>query len=271
MVGLLDEPGVLRLDYVTLMSVVEEMNRPPGGLNSLLIFGSLCNVRKGQHGLDVGCNTGYVAFEFAALSESRMTGLDLSSSMIEAARNECRARDCEQLVDFIEGDAQDLPFGSDMFDFAFSGGSLAFIEDAPRAVREMLRVVKEGAFFGSADFYYEAPPPEALIERLAAILGFRLETRAAQEWCDLFSDSGMEFVASRHHQIGAVAEERIPAYVDQLLDRVSTKFTADGLAAARRRLIDTYLTFNENHEYLGAVVSIARKPRRSSQDTLFSA
>ena len=57
--------------------------------------------------LDVACGSGNVAIP-AAVRGARVTGLDLTPELFGAARERAAAAGVE--IDWIEGDAEDLPF-----------------------------------------------------------------------------------------------------------------------------------------------------------------
>ena len=70
--------------------------------------------------LDIGCGTGKLAREAAALAPSgTVSGIDLSSRMLDRARTEAAA-DHLTNVDFEQGDAQVHPFGAASYNRAIS-------------------------------------------------------------------------------------------------------------------------------------------------------
>ncbi|MBM3790732.1 MAG: class I SAM-dependent methyltransferase [Acidobacteria bacterium] len=102
----------------------------------------------GSHGLDVGCGIGLQTLLFAqALGpESRVTGLDISPEFLGRAREIVEEAGLSERISFREGNAGDLPFGDDSFDWAWSSccvGYYSAIDPLP-AVRELARVVRPG-------------------------------------------------------------------------------------------------------------------------------
>ena len=79
--------------------------------------GELVNERSGLEPgmdvLDVGCGTGNATIP-AARGGARVTGLDLSPDLLAIARE--RASDAMVEVEWVEGDAQELPFEDASFD-----------------------------------------------------------------------------------------------------------------------------------------------------------
>jgi ubiquinone/menaquinone biosynthesis C-methylase UbiE len=74
--------------------------------------------------------------------EVRLTGIDLSTEMLDVARK--RAAGAGRQVDLREGDAHALPFGEASFDTVVCTLSLCNIPDPDRAVAEMKRVLRPG-------------------------------------------------------------------------------------------------------------------------------
>jgi SAM-dependent methyltransferase len=91
--------------------------------------------------LDVACGTGNATIP-AARAGARATGLDFSPELLEIARE--RASDAMVEVEWIEGDAQELPFEKASFDRVISTFGHMFAPDHRRTADEMLRVCRPG-------------------------------------------------------------------------------------------------------------------------------
>ena len=96
-------------------------------------------IEPGMEVLDVACGTGNAAIP-AAKHGARVTGLDLSPVLISMAR-ECGATAKVQ-VDWLEGDAQSLPFDDDSFDRVISAIGHMFAPDHKRTADELRRVCR---------------------------------------------------------------------------------------------------------------------------------
>ena len=84
------------------------------------------SVQDGQRLLDVATGTGNLAIP-AALGGAHVTGLDLTPELLEVAR--ARAAEAGVVVEWLEGDAEDLPFPDASFDRVTSAFGAMF---APR-------------------------------------------------------------------------------------------------------------------------------------------
>src|SRR5215207_9802941 len=74
-------------------------------------------VAAGMDVLDVACGTGNATIP-AARAGARVTGLDFAPALLEIARE--RSADAMVEIDFVEGDAQELPFEDASFDRVLS-------------------------------------------------------------------------------------------------------------------------------------------------------
>jgi ubiquinone/menaquinone biosynthesis C-methylase UbiE len=104
-------------------------------------------VEPGMDLLDVACGTGNASIP-AANAGARVTGLDFSPELLEIARE--RAADAMVEIDFVEGDAQELPFEDDSFDRVVSTFGHMFAPDHERTAAEMKRVLRPGGVIAFA-------------------------------------------------------------------------------------------------------------------------
>lgn len=109
----------------------------------ILDVGGVCveraGVEPGMEVLDVACGTGNATIP-AARAGARVTGLDFSDALLAVARE--RAADAMVEVDWVEGDAQDLPFEDGSFDRVISTFGHMFAPDHERTAAEMKRVCR---------------------------------------------------------------------------------------------------------------------------------
>jgi demethylmenaquinone methyltransferase/2-methoxy-6-polyprenyl-1,4-benzoquinol methylase len=108
----------------------------------------LAQPRRGEAVLDLATGTGDIAFVFAARG-ARVVGLDITSRMIELARAKTSVGSGTA---FLVGDMLALPFPASSFDIVTTGYGLRNVPDLPRAVDEILRVLKPGGRAVSLDF-----------------------------------------------------------------------------------------------------------------------
>ena len=102
--------------------------------------------------LDLCTGTGDLAVRLSRQvnGSTRITGLDFSHTMLEEAQVKMEKRG-KGVVDFVHGDAADMPFKDDHFDtigIAFAFRNLTFKNpDTPKFLNEILRTLKPGGRF----------------------------------------------------------------------------------------------------------------------------
>ncbi len=98
-------------------------------------------VGAGDDVLDVATGTGNAAVAAAARGAT-VTGLDLTPELFDVARR--RAADGNWPIEWIEGDAEQLPFADGSFDRVISVFGAMFAPDHRRTAEELVRVCRAG-------------------------------------------------------------------------------------------------------------------------------
>ncbi|MFP4004939.1 MAG: class I SAM-dependent methyltransferase [Alphaproteobacteria bacterium] len=114
------------------------LGRVTDAIERKLILDLLGDVR-GRTVLDVGCGDGDLAIELWRRG-AKVTGIDASVRMIEAARERAARHGAE--IAFDMGTAQSLPFAPESFDRVVTITLLCFVEDGTSVLREMARVLR---------------------------------------------------------------------------------------------------------------------------------
>jgi len=110
--------------------------------------------RAGWAGLDVAGGTGDIAFRIVEASgrNAHVTVLDINGSMLDVGRERAQRQGLDGLTDFVEANAESLPFADESFD----AYTIAFgIRNVPRmetALSEAYRVLKPGGRFLCLEF-----------------------------------------------------------------------------------------------------------------------
>lgn len=90
--------------------------------------------------LEIAPGPGYFCIELARLGNFQITGLDISKSFVEIARQ--NAAKAGFRIDFREGNASAMPFKENAFDFVFCQAAFKNFSEPVKAISEMYRVLK---------------------------------------------------------------------------------------------------------------------------------
>jgi SAM-dependent methyltransferase len=136
------------------------------GVTLLMIAEALAEAAElhpGQRVLDVACGNGNTSLA-AARRFCEVVGIDYVPMLLDEGRE--RARADGLVVDFQEGDAEELPFPDVSFDVVLSTIGVMFAPNQQKAAAELLRVVRPGGKIGMANWV-----PDGYIGNLFKTIG----------------------------------------------------------------------------------------------------
>jgi ubiquinone/menaquinone biosynthesis C-methylase UbiE len=174
-----------------------------------------CGISPGQRVLDVAAGTGNTAIR-AAEAGAQVVASDLTPENFDAGRREAAAHGVE--LEWVEADAEALPFGDREFDVVTSSMGAIFAPDHQAVADELIRVCRPGGTIGmitfipegtAAQFFelfgrYAPPPPPGALPPTA--WGSEEHVRA------LFGDRVAALEMSRNQYVETAPSPR--AYVD---------------------------------------------------------
>ncbi len=114
-------------------------------------------VTPGDRVLDVACGSGNVALA-AARRFTDVVGLDYVPELLEHGRERAKVEGLE--VEFVEGDAEALPFDDASFDVVLSTYGAMFAPNQQRTADELLRVCRPGGRIGMGNWTPDGVPGE---------------------------------------------------------------------------------------------------------------
>jgi ubiquinone/menaquinone biosynthesis C-methylase UbiE len=115
----------------------------------------------GSRVLEVAPGPGYLAIELAQ-RDYHVVGLDISASFVQIAKT--KAREAGVAIDFQRGNASEMPFEGQVFDFIICCAAFKNFTEPVRAIQEMYRVLKPGGKALIVDLRRDASAEEIAAE-----------------------------------------------------------------------------------------------------------
>jgi ubiquinone/menaquinone biosynthesis C-methylase UbiE len=229
-------------DYATLSERIEDVGR-------LVVARAAIETR--MQVLDVACGTGNAAIQAARLG-ARVTGLDLVPKLLEQGRATAEAQGLE--LEWVEGDAEELPFEDGSFDRVVSVFGHMFAPRHRRTADEMARVCRNGGLivtatwtpegvFGplsAAAVQYMPPPPDYASP--PSLWGTEEHVR------ELFGSVATGFQFERH--VNWQEDDSVESFADLFMSNFPPLVTAkamlgDRFDELRGRIVDIWRDLNE--------------------------
>jgi arsenite methyltransferase len=112
----------------------------------------------GERVLDLGSGAGTDSLIAAQMvgDEGHVTGIDMTPEMLSKARAAAAEMGASN-VDFIESEAEQLPFPDESFDVVISNGVIDLIPDKDAVFAELFRVLTPGGHIQIADVTIQNP------------------------------------------------------------------------------------------------------------------
>jgi arsenite methyltransferase len=119
---------------------------------------SLGRLVPGERVLDLGCGAGTDSLVAAQTvgQTGQVTGLDMTPEMLAKARASAAELGTAN-VEFVEGEAERLPFLDESFDVVISNGVIDLVPDKDAVFSEIVRVLKPGGRIQVADVTIQNP------------------------------------------------------------------------------------------------------------------
>jgi ubiquinone/menaquinone biosynthesis C-methylase UbiE len=164
---------------------LEERARCPDqqGVNAALH--RVLDPKPGQEWLEVGCGSGVLCRQLRSTlgPSGRITGLDVSYEMLQAARRIALEAGPTEAVSWAAGDAERLPFVADAFDGVFAARLLLHVADPQAVVNEMARVVKPSGWVIVMDWDFDTVAVDHSQRELTRrLLHWRTDHEGGDNW-----------------------------------------------------------------------------------------
>jgi ubiquinone/menaquinone biosynthesis C-methylase UbiE len=165
-----------------------------GGVEMTKRTAEVSGLKKGMNILDVSSGRGTQAIFYAKTYQVNVTGIDISPEMIETARINAKKNGVDNVVKFMPGDSQNLPFEDNTFDAVINECAVGIPDDSQKVLNEMLRVVKTGGKVTMHESTWRKALPAVLKEEISERYG--TTPLEYEEWTKMLENAGAKNIAS---------------------------------------------------------------------------
>jgi SAM-dependent methyltransferase len=229
-------------DYATLSERIADVGE---------LVVARAGIEPGMSVLDVACGAGNATIP-AARAGARVTGIDLVPKLLEQGRAKAQAAGLE--IEWVDGDAEELPFEDGSFDRVLSTFGHMFAPRHRRVAEEMARVCRKGGGIVTATWTpegvtgpifeasaaYMPPPPDYASPPI--LWGKEDYVR------DLFRSVATGFDFER--RVNWIEADSVESWADVFMDRFGPMVTAramlgDRFQELRERIVGIWRDANE--------------------------
>lgn len=229
-------------DYSTLSDHIADVGE---------LVAARAGIEKEMSVLDVASGTGNAARP-AARAGAQVTALDLVPKLLEQGREKAEAEGLE--IEWVEGDAEELPFEDGTFDRILSTFGHMFAPRHQRVAAEMTRVCRSGGAIVTASWtpegvfgpisaaaaQYMPPPPDYASPPV--LWGSEEYVR------EMFRGVATDIEFERH--VNRIEWESLEGFADYFMDRFPMMVAAKGMlgerfAELRERVVEIWQEANE--------------------------
>lgn len=232
----------------------------PGGFKSTNQLLDTLKIDKNKKVIDIACGKGTSAIYMAEKYGCYVTAIDISGELIDEAKYLSARKGLSKKIEFIVGDAMDLPFNDNEFDVAVSQAMLVLVDDKIKTIQEANRVIKKGGFAGWLELSWKKEPDKDFITYVSDVLCSYCMTKADtyDGWYNIFKDAGIvdletyRYSFDNNSMIAMIKDEGI---MNSL--KVFKKYITDKEIRRRMNSIDN--AFSKYADYFGYGIYVFQK------------
>lgn len=223
----------------------------PGGYDATDQLCAQMNLNEGSKVLDLACGVGSTSFYLAKKYKCKITGIDISNSMINIAKSKLAGSNYSKNISFQPADALKMPFPDNSFDVVIAQAFFILIDNKVNALKEIYRVLKPGGFFGSLELsWFKTPSKEVYDELLEkACTTFIPRTVKFEEWEEFFKSANFTHINTIKNPMPAGMIQMLKA--EGLANFIKIMFKMMSSNNNRKEMMDVQNVFGKYNDYLG--------------------
>lgn len=157
------------------------------------------DLQSGARVLEVGVGTGLALAAYP--KGAQITGVDISSEMLERARRRVALRRFSHVMDLRVMDARSLEFPDASFDTVVAMYVISVTPEPKRVIAEMRRVCRPGGQVMIVNHFRTDSRPVRMVEKLLRPLHRMVNYSAELDYDDFVQSSGLEVIRSSRANI----------------------------------------------------------------------
>lgn len=180
----------MKRSYLDFLAEFGISGAHPGGFSLTKEVLSTIDLVKGAKILEIGCGTGQTAEYMASSFDCTVTAIDNHPVMLEKAA----ARLKKQNAEVKYGDAAQLPFPDQTFDFVLAESVISFTSSVDQALREIARVLKKDGVMAAVEMTTEKLLDKEQEKEIKNLYGVSV-VLTEEEWTEKFKQAGFHSVS----------------------------------------------------------------------------
>jgi ubiquinone/menaquinone biosynthesis C-methylase UbiE len=137
-----------------------------GGPEATDLLAKKLGLKKGMVVCDICSALGAPARHIASKYGVMVKGVDATKTMLQKAIERTKAAKLDNIIEYFEANAMDLPFKKDTFDVVWGQEAWCYVSDKNRLLQEAFRVLKPGGMIGFTDWIITGKITQAELDPL---------------------------------------------------------------------------------------------------------
>ena len=265
----LTKKEINNLDYSSYVGIVQETNRPSGGIKTIQIACLNAFINKNTKVLEIGCNTGFTSLSISALTNAKVFGIDINENSLKKAKEKSKLMGLDKKVKFLKASATKIPFKNEKIDVLWLSNVLSFIGAKEKVLKECFRVLKNNGFLIFVPIYYNKNPPKKLVGCIEKAIGCKINMKKKKDWINFIKEIGTPIEINFQQDFSYLnIKKNINLYIKNIFDKeIFQKIETKKLLMKKGR--EFMELFNENLKYAGYSICIIQKRKIKEEMELF--
>jgi len=269
-----DISNIDNLNYSTFVGLINERNRPSGGIKTIHSVAVNALINEKKHMLEIGSTTGFTTVNMSLLTGCQCIGIDINQKSVDESIMYAEKQNVGNLVKLVQGDTTKLPFKDEEFDVVWASNVTSFISDKEKAIREYLRVLRLGGTLVVVPIYYIKEVPDDILRKVSEAIGVKVERWNKNFWVKLFTDTSAQLKANIElyfEQDFEYVDRKnfISEYVNQIIKNNIGDQSEEIKKQMKNRFSYFMKLFNENLKYAGFSILLFQKRLEKDEVELF--